>query len=77
MKTRGVKARQEPSAMTDQARTVPAEASGTIETFDLLRVALAAYAAHLAKRGGVLIPGAATPWGRSARIANLRQFHKP
>jgi hypothetical protein len=44
-------------------------------SLDLLRVALAAYAAHLDARARVRIPGAMTPWGRSARIANLRPFH--
>ncbi len=62
----------------DEFRTVPPDAGGTAHRPDspeLLRVALAAWAAHLAKRARVRVPGAATPWGRSARIANLRQFH--
>ena len=44
------------------------------DSSDLLRVALAAYAAHLEKQARVRIPGATTPWGRSARIASLRRF---
>lgn len=43
---------------------------------ELLRVALAAYAAHLAERARVRMAGASTAWGRSARIANLRG-HQP
>jgi hypothetical protein len=62
--------------MADQIRTVPPDAGRTIDRPDLLRVALAAWAAHLAYRARVRIPGAMTPWGRSARMANLRQFHR-
>ena len=62
--------------MADRIRTVPPDAGGTIDRPDLLRVALAAWAVHRAKRARVRIPGAATPWGRSARMANLRQFHR-
>jgi hypothetical protein len=62
----------------DELLADPAGTGGTAErsdaTRDLLRVALAAYAAHLEKHARLRIPGASTPWGRSARIANLRRF---
>jgi hypothetical protein len=57
---------------TDEFRTVPPVVG---DKPDLLRVALAAWALHLAKRARVRIPSAPTPWGRSARMANLRQFN--
>jgi hypothetical protein len=57
---------------------MPPDGGGPIDkpeaTPDLLRVALAAYAAHLDSHAHARAAAATTPWGRSARIANLRRF---
>jgi hypothetical protein len=81
VKEHRVNRRQETSATgatADESRTGAPDAGGTIDGADaapdLLRVALAAWAAHVDQHSRGRIPGAATPWGRSARIAGLRRF---
>jgi len=41
---------------------------------DLLRVALAAYGAHLHKRAGVRVPRQLSNWGMAARIASVQRL---
>jgi hypothetical protein len=61
--------------MVDEFRSVPPGVGGVAGRPDLLRVALAAYAAHLEKRARVRIPRSSTPWGLSGRIANIRRLN--
>jgi hypothetical protein len=74
-----VNRRQEPSSMGETADPTSPGVGGTVDkadpTADLRRVALAAYAAHLDKHARLPVAGASTPWGRAARIANLRRFN--
>jgi hypothetical protein len=60
--------------MVDESRNVAPGAGGPAARPDLLRVALAAYAAHLQQRARVTIPRAMTPWGLSARIAQVQRL---
>ena len=60
--------------MVDEFRSVPPGVGGVAGRPDLLRVALAAYAAHLHKRARVRIPRQTTPWGISARIAQVQRL---
>ncbi|HEY2773715.1 MAG TPA: hypothetical protein VGK20_06660 [Candidatus Binatia bacterium] len=60
--------------MVDEFRTVPPGVGGLGGRPDLLRVALAAYAAHMQQRARVRIPRAQTPWGLSARIASIQRM---
>ena len=60
--------------MVDEFRNVPPGVGGLAGRPDLLRVALAAYAAHLQKRARVRIPRGTTTWGISARIAQVQRL---
>lgn len=60
--------------MVDEFRNVPPGVGGLAGRPDLLRVALAAYAAHLQKRARVRIPRETTAWGLSARIAQVQRL---
>ena len=59
--------------MDDEFRNVPPGVGGVAGRPDLLRVALAAYAAHLSKRARVRTPRASTAWGISARLAQVNR----
>ena len=61
--------------MVDEFRNVPPGVGGLAGRPDLLRVALAAYAAHLQQRARVRIPRSITPWGLSARIAQIGRLN--
>ena len=60
--------------MVDEFRNVPPGVGGVAGRPDLLRVALAAYAAHLEKHARVRIPRGLTPWSLSARIAAIQRI---
>ena len=55
----------------DEFRIVPPGVGGPAGRPDLVRVALAAYAAHLEKRARVRIPRGLTPWSLAARIGSV------
>lgn len=61
--------------MVDEFRTVPPGVGGLSGRPDLLRVALAAYAAHLQQRARVRIPRGTTSWGLSARLTQIRRLN--
>ena len=58
----------------DEFRSVAPGVGGLAGRPDLLRVALAAYAAHFQQRARVRIPRGITPWGLSARIAQIQRL---
>jgi hypothetical protein len=60
--------------MVDEFRSVPPGVGGVAGRPDLLRVALAAYAAHLQKRARVRIPRGLTAWSLSARLASVQRL---
>ena len=60
--------------MVDESRNVPPGVGGLAGRPDLLRVALAAYATHLQQRARVRTARGITPWGLSARIAQIRRM---
>jgi hypothetical protein len=60
--------------VVDEFRTVPPGVGGVSGRPDLLRVALAAYAAHLQKRARVRIPRGLTPWSLSARLTAVQRL---
>jgi hypothetical protein len=58
----------------DEFRNVPPGVGGLAGRPDLLRVALAAYAAHLQQRARVRIPRGMTPWALSARLSSVQRL---
>jgi len=58
----------------DEFRSVPPGVGGLAGRPDLLRVALAAYAAHLQKRARVRVPRGLTPWALAARIGSVQRI---
>lgn len=58
----------------DEFRNVPPGVGGLAGRPDLLRVAMAAYAAHLQQRARVRIPKQMTPWALSARLGNVQRL---
>jgi hypothetical protein len=61
--------------VVDEFRNVPPGVGGVAGRPDLLRVALAAYAAHLQKRARVRIPRGLTAWSLSARAASVQRLN--